>query len=31
LPVETNLLEQRFDPTAPNQQWLVDMTYVPTE
>ena len=31
LPVEANLLEQRFDPTAPNQQWLVDITYVPTE
>ncbi len=25
------MLEQRFDPTAPNQQWLVDITYVPTE
>jgi transposase InsO family protein len=31
LPVEANLLEQRFNPTAPNQQWLVDITYVPTE
>jgi putative transposase len=26
LPVAPNLLEQRFDPTAPNQQWLVDIT-----
>jgi transposase InsO family protein len=30
LPVAPNLLEQRFEPTAPNQQWLVDITYVPT-
>ena len=29
-PVAPNLLEQRFEPTAPNQQWLVDSTYVPT-
>lgn len=29
-PVAPNLLEQRFEPTAPNQQWLVDITYVPT-
>lgn len=31
LPVAPNLLEQRFEPTAPDQQWLVDITYVPTE
>jgi putative transposase len=31
LPVVANLLAQRFEPTAPNQQWLVDITYVPTE
>lgn len=31
LPVSPNLLEQRFEPTAPNRQWLVDITYVPTE
>lgn len=30
-PVAGNLLEQRFEPTVPNQQWLVDITYVPTE
>ena len=29
-PVAPNLLEQRFEPTVPNQQWLVDITYVPT-
>jgi transposase InsO family protein len=28
--VAPNLLEQRFEPTAPNQQWLVDITYVPS-
>jgi len=30
LPVAPNLLEQQFKPTAPNQQWLVDITYVPS-
>lgn len=30
-PVAGNLLEQRFEPAGPNQQWLVDITYVPTE
>jgi transposase InsO family protein len=30
LPAAPNLLEQRFEPTAPNQQWLVDITYVPS-
>jgi transposase InsO family protein len=30
LPVAPNLLEQRFDPTVPNQAWSVDITYVST-
>lgn len=30
LPVAANLLEQRFEPTAPNQVWVTDITYVPT-
>jgi putative transposase len=30
LPVAPNLLEQRFDASAPNQVWLADLTYVPT-
>ena len=32
LPVAPNLLEQRFDQTtAPNQVWVTDITYVPTD
>jgi transposase InsO family protein len=27
----TNLLEQRFDAVAPNQVWVTDITYIPTE
>lgn len=30
LPVADNLLEQRFEPSAPNQVWVTDITYVPT-
>ena len=30
LPVAPNLLEQRFVAPAPNQVWLADITYVPT-
>ncbi len=30
LPVAPNLLEQRFEASAPNQVWLADLTYVPT-
>jgi transposase InsO family protein len=26
LPFAPNLLEQQFEPTAPNQQWLVAIT-----
>jgi putative transposase len=32
LPIAPNLLEQRFNQaTAPNQVWVTDITYVPTE
>ena len=32
LPIAPNLLEQRFDDTtAPNQVWVTDITYVPTD
>ncbi len=32
LPVRDNLLEQKFDvATAPNQVWVTDITYIPTE
>ena len=31
LPVAENLLEQRFEATAPNQVWVSDLTYIPTE
>lgn len=30
LPVAQNLLEQRFEATAPNQVWVADITYVAT-
>ena len=31
-PIAPNLLEQRFnDTTAPNQVWVTDITYVPTD
>jgi putative transposase len=31
LPVAVNLLDQQFEATAPNQVWLSDITYIPTE
>jgi putative transposase len=31
LPVAENLLEQQFSATAPNQVWVSDLTYIPTE
>jgi transposase InsO family protein len=31
LPVAENLLNQRFEAEAPNQVWLSDITYIPTE
>jgi len=30
LPVAENLLEQTFAPSAPNQVWVTDLTYIPT-
>jgi len=31
LPVADNLLHQRFEATGPNEVWLSDITYIPTE
>lgn len=31
LPVADNLLDQNFKTTAPNQVWVTDITYIPTE
>ena len=31
MPVAPNLLDQKFTADAPNQVWLTDITYVPTE
>jgi putative transposase len=31
LPVAENLLNQQFKATVPNQIWLTDITYIPTE
>lgn len=30
LPVAENLLNQTFTPSAPNQVWVTDITYIPT-
>jgi putative transposase len=30
LPVAGNLLDQKFEASAPNQVWLTDITYIPT-
>ena len=30
LPVADNLLNQEFKPTAPNEAWVSDITYIPT-
>jgi putative transposase len=30
LPVADNVLDRRFDPEAPNEKWVADITYVPT-
>ncbi len=30
-PVAANVLERDFETTGPNQKWLADMTYVPTD
>ncbi|MBI5250676.1 MAG: IS3 family transposase [Desulfomonile tiedjei] len=31
LPVAENLIEQRFQASAPSQVWLTDITYIPTD
>jgi putative transposase len=31
LPIAPTLLQQEFVATAPNQIWLADITYIPTE
>jgi putative transposase len=30
LPVADNLLDRQFDPAAPNEAWVADITYIPT-
>jgi transposase InsO family protein len=30
LPVAENVLDRQFDPEAPNEAWVADITYVPT-
>jgi putative transposase len=30
LPVAGNVLDRQFDPEAPNEKWVADITYVPT-
>jgi len=30
LPVAENLLDRQFDPDAPNEAWVADITYIPT-
>ena len=30
-PVADNLLKRDFTATAPNQKWLTDITYIPTQ
>ncbi len=31
LPVAENILEQQFEATVPNQVWVTDITYIPTD
>ena len=31
LPVADNLLDRQFDPEAPNESWVADITYIPTQ
>lgn len=31
LPVAENLLNQKFSPSAPNEVWTTDITYIPTD
>jgi transposase InsO family protein len=30
LPIADNLLDRQFDPAAPNEAWVADITYIPT-
>jgi putative transposase len=30
LPIAENLLDRQFDPEAPNERWVADITYIPT-
>jgi len=30
-PVADNILNRNFNPTAPNQAWVADITYIPTD
>jgi transposase InsO family protein len=30
LPVADNVLDRQFDPEAPNEKWVADITYIPT-
>ena len=30
LPVAANVLDRQFDPEAPNEKWVADITYIPT-
>lgn len=30
LPVADNILDRQFDPEAPNEKWVADITYIPT-
>jgi putative transposase len=31
LPIAPNLLKRQFNPTAPNQVWVTDITYIPSD
>ncbi len=31
LPVAANVLDRQFDPEAPNEKWVADITYIPTK
>lgn len=31
LPIAPNLLKRQFNPTSPNQVWVADITYIPTD
>ncbi|HEC1276102.1 TPA: IS3 family transposase, partial [Campylobacter jejuni] len=31
LPVQENVLNREFNPSAPNKAWVADITYIPTD